>query len=307
MEGIRAREESDFMTDYMVRAMDAGGNIRAFVATTTAMVNEARRRHDTWPTVTAALGRALTGAALLSATLKDEGESITLRIAGDGPVGTITCDADEQGQVRGYARNPHVDLETKNGKFDVAGVVGPGYIHVTRQLILEGTYTGTSEIISGEIAEDLAYYLSKSEQTPSAVSLGVRVAPDGSVTAAGGILLQLLPATGEGDREQLEVNLKAMGAVSKAVEDGMSPEQILATVMAGIPYKVLQQRDLHFACRCSRERAFGTLASLPADDLAHLIHEDGQAELHCQFCNEKYLFAREELQQLHRERTGPLQ
>ncbi|HYF76391.1 MAG TPA: Hsp33 family molecular chaperone HslO [Symbiobacteriaceae bacterium] len=286
------------MADYMVRAMDVAGNIRIFVATTTDLVNEARRRHDTWPTVTAALGRALTGTALLSATLKDRGESITLRIAGNGPVGGITCDADEQGQVRGFVREPHVDLEPKNGKFDVAGVVGEGYVHLTRQLALEGTYTGTAEIVSGEIGEDLAYYLTKSEQTPSAVSLGVRVAPDGTVTASGGILLQLLPAATDEEREQLELNLQALGAVSSAVETGLTPEAILGQVMAGIPYKLLEKRDVHFACRCSRERALSSLASLDPADLEAMIVEDGGAELNCQFCNEKYQFSADELREL---------
>jgi len=286
------------MADYMVRAMDVAGNIRIFVATTTDLVNEARRRHDTWPTVTAALGRALTGTALLSATLKDRGESITLRIAGNGPVGGITCDADEQGQVRGFVREPHVDLEPKNGKFDVAGVVGEGYVHLTRQLALEGTYTGTAEIVSGEIGEDLAYYLTKSEQTPSAVSLGVRVAPDGTVTASGGILLQLLPAATDDEREQLELNLQALGAVSSAVETGLTPEAILGQVMAGIPYKLLEKRDVHFACRCSRERALSSLASLDPADLEAMIVEDGGAELSCQFCNEKYQFSADELREL---------
>lgn len=290
------------MADYMVRAIDVAGNIRVFVATTTDLVNEARRRHDTWPTVTAALGRALTGTALLSATLKDKGESITLRIAGNGPVGGITCDADEQGQVRGYVKEPHVDLDPKNGKFDVAGVVGEGYLHLTRQLALQGTYTGTAEIVSGEIGEDLAYYLTKSEQTPSAVSLGVRVAPDGSVTASGGILLQLLPSATEEEREQLEVNLQALGAVSSAVETGLTPEAILGQVMAGIPYKLLETRDVHFACRCSRERALSSLASLDAQDLEAMIEEDGGAELSCQFCAEKYQFSADELRELKKTR-----
>ncbi|HWI52054.1 MAG TPA: Hsp33 family molecular chaperone HslO [Symbiobacteriaceae bacterium] len=287
------------MADYMVRAMDKAGNIRAFVATSTGLVNEARRRHDTWPTVTAALGRALTGTALLSAMLKDEGESITLRIAGDGPVGGITCDADEQGQVRGYVREPHIDLDPKNGKFDVAGLVGEGQLHVTRQLAIEGIYTGTSDIVSGEIAEDLAYYLTQSEQTPSAVALGVRVAPDGTVTAAGGILLQLLPAVSEEEREQLEVNLQAMGAVSAAVEAGLTPEEIIGSVMAGIPYKILEKRDIHFACRCSRERAMNSLATLGRAELEQMIAEDGGAELHCQFCSETYKFTADQLRALH--------
>jgi molecular chaperone Hsp33 len=283
------------MADYMVRAIAGGGLVRAFVATATGLVNEAARRHDTWPTATAALGRALAGTALLSATLKDANESITLRVAGEGPLGGIICDADEQGRVRGYVRNPHVDLDMKNGKFDVAGAVGPGFVHVTRQLALEGIYTGTAEIVSGEIAEDLAYYLTKSEQTPSAVGLGVRVAPDGSVSAAGGYLIQLLPGAGDEDREQLEANIRALGAVSQAVESGLSPEEILGSLLAGLDYKILERREIRFACRCSRDRALASLAMVDEADLEEMIAVDRGAELTCQFCGEVYRFSAEEL------------
>lgn len=286
------------MADTLVRAIAAGGNVRAFAAVTTALVDEGRRRHDTWPTTTAALGRTLTAAALMGATLKDPKESLTIRIAGDGPIGGILCDSDEQGQVRGYVTNPHVDLDPKNGKFDVAGAVGGGYLHITRQLALEGTYTGTAEIVSGEIAEDVAYYLTKSEQTPSAVSLGVRVGPDGHVVAAGGYLIQLMPATSEEERERLEVNIAAMGAVSLAVEQGMTPEQILASILAGMDYQVLERRDLHFACKCSRDRALSALATLEADDLEAMIREDGGAELNCHFCGEVYHFEADELRRI---------
>ena len=283
------------MSDYLVRAIGGGGNIRAFAAVTTQLVNEARRRHDTWPTVTAALGRALTATGLLSATLKDPDESITVRIAGDGPAGGILCDADEQGQVRGYVHNPHVDLPPKNGKLDVAGVVGGGYIHVTRQLALEGMYTGTAELVSGEIAEDLTYYLAQSEQTPSAVALGVLVGTDGSVVAAGGYLIQLLPAVSESEREQLEINLRALGAVSRAVEQGLSPEGLLGTVLAGIDHRVLERRDLHFACRCSRERALDSLMLVDPDGFDDIVNTDKGAELTCHFCGEVYRFTEAEL------------
>lgn len=288
------------MPDYMARAIGANGNIRLFAATTTDLANIARRRHDTWPTATAALGRTLTGACLLSATLKDPSESITLRFAADGPIGGITCDADEQGQVRGFVKNPHVDAEPKHGKLDVAAVVGRGYVHLTRYLRFEGTYTGTSEIVSGEIAEDLAYYLTKSEQTPSAVALGVRVAPDGAVTASGGYMVQLMPATSEEEREQLEVNIRALGAVSQAVEQGLSPEDVIASVMAGLDYKILETRDLHFACRCNRERALGIMSSIAPADLEQMIREDKGAEMTCQFCGEIYHFSDEELLSVHR-------
>lgn len=279
------------MSDYMVRAIAAGGNVRAFAARTTDAVEEARRRHDTWPTATAALGRALTGTLLLSATLKDQNESVTLRVEGDGPLGGITCDADEQGNGRGYVRNPHVDLDLNaQGKLDVGTAVGKGFLHVTRQLAVEGTYTGTSELVSGELGEDLAYYLTKSEQTPSAVALGVRIGPDGSVVAAGGYMIQLLPATSEAEREQLEVNIRAMTSVSLALEEGMTPEQILGSVLAGLDYKILEKRELRFQCKCSRERALGALASLPEEDLEAMIAEGTDAELTCQFCGEVYQF-----------------
>jgi molecular chaperone Hsp33 len=285
------------MADYLIRAIGGGGNIRAFVATTTNLVDEARRRHDTWPTPTAALGRSLTATVLLSAMLKDRNESLTLRVDGDGPIGGIICDADEQGQSRGYVRNPHVDLPLKDGKLDVGGVVGEGYLHITRQLALEGTYTGTSELVGGEIAEDVAYYLTKSEQTPSAVALGVRVVPDGTVAGAGGFLIQLLPATSDADREQLEVNIAAMGAISQAIAAEQTPEAILGSVLAGLDYKILERRDLHFACRCSRERALSTLALIDQEEVALMISEDRGAELTCQFCSEVYRFTGDELQQ----------
>lgn len=290
------------MSDYLVRAIAAGGNVRVFVAATTDLVNEARRRHDTWPTATAALGRTLTGAALLGSTLKDSNESLTVRVAGDGPLGGIICDSDEQGQVRGYINNPHVDLELNAaGKLDVAGAVGAGQIYVTRQLSLEGTYTGSAEIVSGEIAEDLAYFLTKSEQTPSAVSLGVRVDPDGAVVAAGGYLVQLLPATSESDLEQLEINIHALGPVSQVVEQGLSPEEILASILAGVDYQILEKRDLHFACKCSRERALGALALVDPEEIDVMIREDHGAELTCHFCNEVYHFTEEELRSIRTE------
>lgn len=284
------------MADYLVRAIAAGGNVRAFAAVTTDLVEEARRRHDTWPTATAALGRTLTGTALMGATLKDPNESITIRLAGNGPLGGVICDSDEQGQVRGYVNNPHVDLEPNAlGKLDVAGAVGTGFLHVTRQLALQGMYTGTAEIVSGEIAEDLANYLTQSEQTASAVALGVRVGTDGTVLSSGGYLVQLMPATSQSDVEQLEININALGAVSLAVEQGLTPEQILATILAGIDYQILEQRDLRFACRCSREKALGALALLDADELEVMMKEDQGAEMTCHFCNEIYRFTEDEI------------
>lgn len=287
------------MADYLVRAIGAGGNVRAFAAVTTALVDEARRRHDTWPTATAALGRALTATALLGAMLKDPNESVTLRVAGDGPLQGIICDADEQGQVRGYVNQPHVDLDrTPQGKLNVGGAVGSGMLHVTRQLALQGIYTGSAELVSGEIGEDLAYYLTRSEQTPSAVGLGVRVGPDGAVVAAGGYMLQLMPATPDADRDRLEQNLARLGSVSLAVKQGMTPEEILAAVLAGLDYQVLERRDLRFQCRCSRERALSAIALLDESELTGLVDEDKGAELTCHFCSAVYRFSPEEVLQV---------
>ncbi|WP_375221610.1 Hsp33 family molecular chaperone HslO [Symbiobacterium thermophilum] len=294
-------EVETIMGDYLVRAIGAGGNVRAFAAVTTALTEEARRRHDTWPVATAALGRALTGTALLAATLKDPNESLTLRVAGDGPLRGILCDADEQGHVRGYVTEPHVDLEpAARGKLNVGAAVGTGMLYVTRQLALQGIYTGSSELVSGEIAEDLAYYLTRSEQTPSAVGLGVRVGPDGAVVAAGGYMVQLLPATPDADRDRLEENLGRLGSVSLAVEQGMTPEEILSVVLTGIDYQILERRDLSFRCRCSRERALGAIALLDETELSGLVEEGRGAELTCHFCNAVYRFSPEEVLQVQR-------
>lgn len=287
------------MSNYFVRAVAGGGNIRAFAAVTTELVAEAQRRHDTWPVATAALGRSLTAVGLLSATLKEEGESLTLRIAGDGPFKGIVCDGTSDGNLRGYLNNPHVDLDLNaQGKLDVAGGVGGGYVHITRHLALQGVYTGTSEIISGEIAEDIAYYLTTSEQTPSAVSLGVRVNPEGQVVAAGGYLVQLLPATADADRDQLEANIAAMGQVSLAIQEGMTPEEMLHQILVGLEPKILESRELRFQCRCSRDKALGALATVDPADLRLMIEEDGGAEMHCHFCNETYRFGEEDLKPL---------
>lgn len=276
------------MADYLVRATVKDGAIRAFACTTTHLCDEARRRHATAPTATAALGRTLTGVALLGATLKDR-QSLTIRVVGDGPLGGIVADGDEQGRVRGYVQRPDVDLELVGGKLDVGGAVGrTGHLHVTRDYGLKEMYTGTSELVSGEIAEDLTDYLTRSEQVPSAVSLGVLVNPEGSVRAAGGFMLQLLPGASDAEAAILEENLQAMGAVSRAIDAGETPEGILAAMLDGFAYTILGQQELRFACRCSEQRALDMLATLSAADLEEMLREDGGAEMVCHFCGEVY-------------------
>lgn len=289
-------------SDYLVRATGAGGLIRFLAAVTTETVEEARRRHDTWPIATAALGRLLTGAALLGAGLKGR-ETLALRVNGSGPLGTVTAETDGQGNLRGYVHNPHVDMPLNEvGKLDVGAAVGRnGQLVVFRDMGLKEPYTGTAPLVSGEIAEDLTRYLWTSEQTPSAVALGVLVAPEGRVLASGGYLLQLMPATRDEDREQLEENLKALGAVSTAIDAGMTPEEMVDRVLAGFEYKLVDKQSLRFQCRCNRERVAGVLVSLGEDELHQMETEDGGAEVRCEFCGEVYHFTADDLAGLRAE------
>lgn len=292
------------MSDYLVRATGAGGTIRAIVASTTDLVAEAQRRHALAPTATAALGRALTAAALLAATTKDK-QTLTLRFEVDGPIGGLTAEATAEGDARGYVRNGQAELPLNpQGKLDVAGVLGEGFLHVVRDLGLREYYTGTSKLVSGEIAEDVAYYLTTSEQVPSAVGLGVLVGKEGQVWAAGGYLVQTLPAARTTDVEQLEANIQLLGAVSAAVNAGQTPEEMLQVLLGGVAYELLGTQPVRFQCRCSRERAGGSLAALARADLQQLLNEDGKAELSCQFCGENYRFTQDELQAILDEQTA---
>lgn len=280
-----------------MRATSEDGNIRALAAVSTDLVEEARRRHNTRPTATAALGRALTAAGLLGATLKGD-QTLTLRLIGDGPIGGVIADADAQGRVRGYVKEPQADLPLNpQGKLDVGGIIGrEGYIYVTRDLGFGQPYTGSAPLVSGEVAEDVTHYLDTSEQVPSATALGVLVSREGTVQASGGYLLQLLPQTSDDLRAELEKNLAALGAVSRAVDAGLTPVDILGRVLQGIPYRVLETRPLSFTCTCSRERVLGLVASLGRDEVASMLQEDQGAELRCHFCNQVYHLSAEDLE-----------
>jgi len=309
--------------DYAVVALTDDGRVRVLAARTTRLAEQARRRHDASPTAAAALGRALTGAALLGMTLKDRG-TVTLRLLGDGPLGGLIAEADASGNVRGYAKNPSADLPpTPAGKLDVGGLIGRrGFCHVTRDMGLREPYTGSSPLVSGEVGEDLTRYLAESEQTPSAVALGVLVDRTG-VIAAGGLFVQLLPPAdnpgapseppdppAEADPvETLETALAGMKSVSRLIEAGLRPEDLVRLALGRLSYRLLEARPLRFSCRCSRERALDTLASLGRQDLADLVRAgagtgDG-AELVCRFCGAAYHFTREELRALLREPKHP--
>lgn len=291
------------MSNRIIRALAAQGQVRALAITGTELVEEARRRHDTWPTSTAALGRSLMAVSMLGVTLKND-ENITLRIQGDGPLGTVIAQSRADGTVKGYVQEPHTDIPPKHpGKLDVGGAVGKGFIHITRDMGLKEPYTGTAELVSGEIAEDLAYYFAQSEQTPSIVALGVLVGTEEQVQAAGGYLIQLLPQADEEVIKQLEANMEIVRPVTDMVAEGLTGEDMLRQVLQGLDVEIVETRETGFACNCSKERLSKVLISLGSDQLCDLADEGG-IELVCHFCGDKYYFEKDELTKLLEESRG---
>lgn len=288
------------MADTLLRGYSADGAIRVFAAVTTDMVNAAQRFHHTYPVVTAALGRTLTGAALMGAGLKNKTDSLTVQIKGDGPVSYIAAVADGTGAVKGYAANPFVDIPLNaKGKLDVGGAVGKGYLSVIRDLGMKEPYIGQIPLVSGEIAEDITAYYAQSEQTPTAVALGVLVDTDNSVLAAGGFMLQLMPEADEQTAAALENILKSLPPVTSMINDGMSCEDIIFRVTQGFDILISNTPvDVRYECDCSKERMERALISLGKQELEDMIKEQGEAEVCCQFCDNKYKFARAELESL---------
>ncbi|MBQ5585312.1 MAG: Hsp33 family molecular chaperone HslO [Selenomonadaceae bacterium] len=283
------------MSDKLVKAITKG--VRVYAAVTTDLVNEAIRRHDCYPVAAAALGRTMTGALLLAANLKNK-EALTVNIRGDGPLKNITADAVPEGFVRGYVAAPHVELPLNDkGKLDVGGGVGQGLVTVTRFTGLREPMRGSSEIVTGEIAEDLTNYLYVSEQTPSSIGLGVLVDTDFSAKAAGGFIIQPMPDADEETISRLEENLQKLRPVTTMIDEGKDAREIILEIMNGFEMEFLTTTDLAFRCQCSKERLEDVLLNLNHDDMESLI-ADGQAEVCCHFCGEKYHFSREELQHL---------
>ena len=283
------------MSDTLVKAITKG--VRVYAAVTTDLVNEAIKRHDCYPVAAAALGRTMTGALLMAANLKNK-EAITINIRGNGPLANITADAVPEGYVRGYVANPHVELPLNaQGKLDVGGGVGQGLVTVTRFTGLREPMRGSSEIVSGEIAEDLTNYLYVSEQTPSSIGLGVLVDTDYTAKAAGGFMIQPMPDADEEIITKLEENLKNLRPVTTMIAEGTGPKEIIEEIMTGFQMEFLTTTELGFKCQCSKERLEDVLLNLNRDDMLSLI-EDGQAEVCCQFCGAKYNFTKAELEHL---------
>ncbi len=282
------------MKDYLIKALVFDGKVRAYATNTTILVNELQKSHDTWPTVSAALGRTATVGAMMGAMLKGD-ERVTIQMKSDGPIEQIVVDANAKGEVRGYVNNPHVDLPLNSkGKLDVAGVVGDGYLYVIKDLGLKEPYRGSVPIVSGEIGEDFTYYFTYSEQTPSAVAVGVLVNPDHTIRAAGGFIIQVMPGLEEEQIAELEETLSKLPTVSSMIDQGDSPEQILEKLFKN-EFKVLERQEIQFKCNCSHERIYQMLVSLGIEEIEDMIAKEENAEVVCHFCNTKYQYNKEDL------------
>ena len=278
--------EADILTRATV------GDARIYVARTTRLVRKLSLRHHASHLATAALGRTVTGALLLAATMKNE-EGVGIKITGDGPIGGITGEA-QGGTARGYVGNPDVYLPPKNGHLDVGGAVGNGIISVTRYTAGAKPFTGTAELVDGEIADDLTKYLYTSEQTPSSVGLGVLVDEKGDVQAAGGWFIQALPNCSEETLDKLDKNVRNTPYVSSLIDMGFTPERIIQMLGRDMKVEILDSYPLHFGCRCSRERVEEVLRTLPKKELNQLA-EDEKTEITCPYCNARYEFSQEEM------------
>jgi len=285
------------MEDYIIRATAAGGTVRAFAAVTTGMVREARTVHNMSPVASAALGRTMTAAALMSKMLKNSTDILTIHIRGDGPLGGIVVVTDSEANVRGYVYNPGVYLPlNESGKLNVSSAVGKsGYLNVIKDLGLKEPYIGYVDLVSGEIAEDIAYYFANSEQIPSVVSLGVLVDKDESILNAGGFLVQLMPGAEEDVIDFLESKLASIPSVTTLFSEGKSPEDILQALLGEKDVVLVDKSPCRYVCNCSRERMERNLLSLGKKELLDIIHEQHGAEVQCHFCNERYRFSESEL------------
>ena len=283
----------------MIRATAANGFIRAFAATTKDIAQTAADAHKTTPVVTAALGRTLTAGAMMGLMMKGDKDIMTIIIKGDGPIGGITVTADSHGNVKGYPENPKADVPLKRpGKLDVGGAVGTGSLTVIKDLGLKEPYTGTVELVNGEIAEDITYYFAASEQVPSAVGLGVLVDTDRSVRASGGFIIQLMPGVPDDVVDKLEKKVNELESVTSMLDSGMTPEDMINNILGDFAPEILEKDELHFYCNCSKDRMAKALISLGARELSSLIAENEPIELKCHFCESCYSFEVDELKEM---------
>lgn len=289
------------MNDYIVRVTAAQGTVRAFAAVSTELVEQASKMHDLSPIATAALGRTLTAAGMMSRMLKGEKDKLTVQIKGDGPLGGIVVAADSKANVRGYVYNPDVELPlNERGKLDIRTAVGYGYINIIKDMGLKEPYVGLSELVSGEIADDLTYYFATSEQVPSTVALGVLMNASG-VTSAGGFIIQMMPGVEEETVEMLEKRLIGFPPISGLLAEGTTPENVLEMLLEGMEPKVVETVPFKFKCNCSKERMEKNLISIGKEDLLEILEDGKGAELQCHFCNTKYNFSHQDIEKMVKE------
>lgn len=286
------------MKDYIVRASAAGTQIRAFAATTTELVETAREHHGLSPVASAALGRLLTGGVIMGSMMKNDTDVLTLQVQCGGPIGGLTVTADSQGNVKGYAVNPDVMLPPKNGKLDVGGALGPGFLNVIKDMGLKEPYSGQVVLQSGEIAEDLTYYFASSEQVPSSVGLGVLMNKDNTVRCAGGFVVQVMPFIDEEVLQKLEENIQNLSTVTQMLDGGLTPEQMLEKVLEGMDVEFTDTLPAKFYCNCSKERIEKAIISIGKKDIQEMINDGEEIEVKCHFCNSAYKFSVEELKGL---------
>ncbi len=289
------------MSDYIVRAIAANAQIRAFACTTKELVEVARAAHNTSPVVTAGLGRLLSAGAMMGSMLKGDNDILTVQVKGDGPVNGITVTADSKGNVKGYANVPDVILPANAvGKLDVGGSVGAGYLRVIKDMGLKEPYVGQTELQTGEIAEDLTYYFAVSEQVPSCVGLGVLMERDNTVRQAGGFIVQLMPFAEEEVINRLEENLQKIASVTTMLDEGNTPEQMLELVLEGLEPEIMDTMSCAFCCNCDKPRVEKALIGIGKKDLQEMIDEGKEIEVNCHFCNRNYVFSVEELKALYK-------
>ena len=285
--------------DYIVRATAANHQLRAFAISSRNIVEKARAIHNTSPVATAALGRLLTAASMMGSMMKGEKDVITLQVECGGPIGGITVTADSSANVKGYVNNPNVILPPNaQGKLDVSGALGPGFLNVIKDIGMREPYNGQTHLVSGEIAEDLTYYYATSEQTPSSVGLGVLMDKENFVRQAGGFIIQVMPDTDDEVIDKLEAKLNEVKSVTDMLEKGMTPEDILEYILGDMGLEILETIPTEYKCNCSRERVSRAIASIGKKDLQEMIDEGKPIEVNCQFCGSHYSFDTAQLKEL---------
>lgn len=284
----------------LLRGLTSDGSAQVLILNSADIVEEAKKIHQTAPTPTAVLGRVLTATSLMGCTLKDKGNNITVNFRGDGKCGHVLAVSDYMGNVKGYVQNPSVDLPTVNGKTDVAGAVGKGTLNVVKDTGEKEPYVGITNIVSGEIAGDIAAYYAESEQIPTVCSIGMKLDSKGKVVAAGGIMIQLLPFAAEATIQAIEKNLPIIAEASSLFEEMPDNHAIAEKILEGIPYDVFDEYTVGYHCDCSRDRMGRALLTLNPVDLYNILVEDGAIEVGCQFCNNKFSFTGSDIEQIRK-------